>query len=190
MRSFVRLTELTSWILSVVAGIGAVMAMAMITIDVLLRLFGTALPGTYEMVVNYAMLLIAFLPLMRVEWLDQMITVEVVYTLAPRSVRLALLLFAAFVTVLVYLALAWSTWHEARQAMSVGSYVITMGRVIPIWPAYFVLPLAFMLGAAAVLLRGIQRATGQIDVDELAFDPQEEGRKLAEASTGHRSEQP
>ena len=134
-----------------IAGLAVVATMLLTLCDVILRKLGIQIPAVYEVVVNYFMPAIAFLPLMQVERDGEMISVEIVGSLGGSSFQNNLLRFAAVVSTVVYLALAYTTLMDALNQLSVGSYVVAMDMRLPTWPAYFLLPMAF---AAAALVTG------------------------------------
>ena len=107
---------------------------------------------TLEMVSNYYMVAVVFLPFAAVERMNGNIHVELIYTHLPRVIRRVLdlvsyVLFAG----LLYL-LTTSTWNVAIKKFNVGEFI--MGSyAVPIWPTRFLLPLGCCLALALVLVR-------------------------------------
>jgi TRAP-type C4-dicarboxylate transport system permease small subunit len=147
--------------LSALGVLAIVATMALIVADVVSRQLGIIIPAVYEIVVNYLMPAITFLPLMQVEREEQMISVEIVGTLGGEQVQSVLKYFATLVSLVVYVALAYGTMLEALHQMSVRSYLVVLDIKLPIWIAHFILPLAFAAAALVVidrLLRGPRHA--------------------------------
>lgn len=145
-------------VLAGLGGLGVVATMVLIFADVCLRVIGVRLPGTYEIVTNYFMPMIAFLPLMNVERLGQMISVEIIAGIGGPQVQAAILRLGSGVAAVVYCALAYTTLIDALQKASVRSYVVAMNLRIDTWPPYFLLPLGF---AAAAVVAIDRMVTGQ-----------------------------
>ena len=124
-----------------------------ITVDVALRLFGVALPGTVAFVANYYMLFVTFLPLVAVERQRSHIEVEVVAQSFPATTQ-ALLRFCGWILVTAVLAfLGWESLHEAMRAWRARMFIIEQGARIETWIPYFTLPLGYFLAAAVAALR-------------------------------------
>jgi TRAP-type C4-dicarboxylate transport system permease small subunit len=136
--------------LAIVAGAATVLTMAIVTVDVTLRFFGSGVPGTLEIVTWYLMVIVAFLPLAYVERQEGAISVDALYVLAPPSAKRALDIFVGLFSFLVYSAISYLSLLEAFRKFSSGSYVITAYYSLPVWPAYFIVPLGF--GAAAMVV--------------------------------------
>ncbi len=150
-------------LLSTLGGVAIVVTMLLIVVDVITRYFGLHIPAVYEIVVNYFMPAITFLPLMQVEREEQMISVEIMSSLGGDTFQGYLLRFATFMALLVYLALTYTTMSEALRQMKVSSYLIVMDIRLPIWAAHFFLPLAFGAAVLVVAYRLVNgpRATGR-----------------------------
>lgn len=140
--------------------VGAFSVIAMmfhITIDVVMRPFGSfSVPATLTMVTKYYMIALTLLPLAWVEKNQSMIVVEVlskfykgwVLTLNNFSVN-----FASFC---LYSILAKATWHQAIDQFHAGTYAASLNIHIPIWPAFFILPLSFSLASLVCMARLFQ----------------------------------
>lgn len=139
-------------ILGMAGSLAVALTMLAIVVEVFLRAIDVQLPS-YEAVVNYLMPMIAFLPLMRVEHSGQMISVEILNSLAGAPVQSVALRFADFVSTITYAALAFTTFKDALHKLAVHSYVVTMDITLWTWPAYFVLPVAFAAAALVTLHR-------------------------------------
>lgn len=152
-----RLALIRDALLSALALIGAVATVALmvhVVADIALRnIWNRPIPATYEVVVNYYMVALAFIPLAWVEKSGAMVQVEVINgALSPLMMRLSDLL-VAMISAGVYAALAWVTWQVAVRNTGVGSFVLANQTRIPTWPAYWLPPLGFALACAAALMK-------------------------------------
>jgi len=149
-----------SFALVVIAGFGAVITMVVVTADVVLRFFGGGIPGTLELVTYYLMSMVVFLPLARVERLEQTITVDVFTGVMSNRVQLWLGFLVALLSAAIYGTICYLTALDAGVKFAAGSYILTDRFPLPIWPAYFVVPVAFLLATLTCLLRGLELALG------------------------------
>lgn len=137
--------------------IGAIGIFAMlihVSADVILRQFiSKPIPATVEIVSRYYMILIAFLPLGWSQMRGDMIVVEVFSGLYRGKVKRFKKILVSALIVACYATLAYTTYLTAMREFSVGSYVVSLGFVIPTWPSYFVLPIAFSIAGAIALLQ-------------------------------------
>ena len=123
---------------------------------------------TLEMVSNYYMVAVVFLPFAAVERMNGNIHVELIYALLPRVARrlLDLISYVLF-AVLLYL-LTTSTWAVAIKKYNVGEFI--MGSyAVPIWPSRFLLPVGTALALALVVVRIGRTALllGRADLDTI-----------------------
>lgn len=152
-----RLAQLRDLFLAGLALIGAIATLGLMVhvgVDILLRnVMNQPIPATYEIVVNYYMVALAFVPLAWVEKSGGMVQVEVINgLLSPAMMRASDVLVAAF-SALVYAVLAWVTWQVAVRNTAVGSFVLANQMRVPTWPAYWLPPIGFVLAALAAALR-------------------------------------
>jgi TRAP-type C4-dicarboxylate transport system permease small subunit len=160
MRLITRVTDLMMLGLALIGGLGILMLMAHVVIDVALRnLSNRPVPATYEIVTNYYMIVLAFVPLAWVERRGGMVAVEVADGLLPRSVLRASDISVALFSTAVYGALFWVSWTAAATNTATGTFVMTLGTRIPTWPAFWLLPAGFLLAALVTLLRAVTLAT-------------------------------
>ena len=122
--------------------------------DVILRnLFNQPIPATYEIVTNYYMIALAFIPLAWVERSGGMVQVEVLDPLmGPGMTRVSNMLVALISTV-IYGALTWFTFTMAMKNAATGTFVMAQSLRFVTWPAYFILPLGFGLAALITFIR-------------------------------------
>jgi len=124
-----------------------------ITVDVALRLFGIALPGTVAFVANYYMLFVTFLPLVAVEVHRSHIEVEVVAQNFPATIQALLRLCGWIVVAGVLAFLGWEASHEAMRAYRARMFIIEQSVRIETWIPYFTLPVGYFLAATVATLR-------------------------------------
>lgn len=140
--------------LALVGAIGVIAMLLHICAYVIGRHFAAApVPATVELVSNYYMVLIAFLPIAWAERRGDMIVVEVFGPLFRGPLKRINAVFVALVTAGAYGVLAHTTWVVAMREFAAKSYVISLSTNIPVWPSYFVLPVSFALACAVCLLR-------------------------------------
>jgi TRAP-type C4-dicarboxylate transport system permease small subunit len=130
----------------------AVLALMLhVTLDTFLRkTVGDPIDGTLEYVQFWYMPAIALLGFVAAELQDDHMTAPVLYERMSRTMRRELSLLAAVVTVVVLLAFAWLGMEEAILQFERGATGPVSGIVI--WPAVFLVPLASVATAIAVLL--------------------------------------
>lgn len=139
---------------SVVGAVAIFLMMAHITADVAGKfLFNRPLPGTTPIVAQYYMVVAVFLPLALVERMSGHISVEVLYTHMPRSLRGILTVLATALGIVVFAALTWATWGEAMKKYAIGSFNYEQGVRVPVWPSYFILPAGTALLVAMLIWR-------------------------------------
>ncbi|MCT7378369.1 TRAP transporter small permease [Chelativorans salis] len=163
--------------LALVAAAGVLAMLLHVTADIVGRqIFGRPVPATVEIVSRYYMLLIAFLPLAWTERRGEMIAVDVFAGLfrgrweRVDKVLVNVLSFAAFAF------LTYTTWFAAMREFGSGSFVLSLSVAVPVWPGYFVLPLAFALASLVSALKLYLCLTGTEDSAEgAAFSEQGEG---------------
>ena len=142
--------------LALLGAVGIVAMLVHITAYVIMRQVSHApIPATVEIVSYYYMILIAFLPIAWAERRGDMISVEIFSHLLVGRVGRINSIFVAVVTFGAYLALTYTTWTVAMREFTARSYVISLSVAIPVWPTYFILPVAFALAALVALYRGI-----------------------------------
>ena len=146
--------------LAVLAGVATFLVMLMIFADVVLRFFGSGVPGTLDIVTYYLMLIVAFVALAQVERDDGMVSVDALYEGMPIGAKRWIMVIACLTTAAVLRGIAYASWFEAVRQFSKGAYVMTLTYALPIWPAYFIVPVAFGLATAMSLVRAILATMG------------------------------
>lgn len=149
---------------TILGGIAIVLMMLHVSADVIARyVFNTSLPGTLTMVTYYYMIFATFLPLALAEKRRSHISVEVLTEMLPTRARLHLQGWIMLLTAVVMGLLAWRSFDAAIKAAKLGVTQVQGNVNIPVWPAYFVLPVGASLMAAILLLRVLSNLTGLHD---------------------------
>ena len=154
MRLLYRLQDGLLALLALIGALAIVTLMAHVVTDVVLRNTTNApIPATYEIVTNYYMIALAFVPLAWVERRGGMVQVEVIEPfLGPQALVWSDRLVALISTV-IYGALTWVTWLTAVKNFETGVFVMAQNLAVPTWPAYFLVPLGFGLAALTTFIR-------------------------------------
>ena len=141
--------------LALLGAVGVVAMLVHITAYVILRNLAAApVPATVEIVSYYYMVAIAFLPVAWAERRGDMISVEIFAHLLTGRVGRINDAFVGILTGGVYLMLTYTTWIVAMREFSARSFVISLNVAIPVWPSFFILPVAFALAALVSIYRG------------------------------------
>lgn len=161
MTTAVRLADLVTRFLALVASIGVMAMMVHVCLDVALRaITGAPLPATVEIVSRYYMVLVAFLPLAWVERRNGMVSVEVFEAMMPPAVQRLSDIAVALLAVAIYAVMTATTWITALDNFQSGTFVIALNTAVPVWPGYFLPPLGFGLACLAVAVRAGQTIAG------------------------------
>lgn len=151
---------------SVLAGIAVALMMVQVTLDVAMRhLFGTPLPATLTIVSYYYMVIAAFIPLALAEDRRAHISVEVVTELLPKPVQRHLAGLILLPTAAITGLLTWRTFEAAVDAFQGGTAQVSGSSPIPVWPAYFALPVGAGLMTALLVLRFAAYVSGQDETE-------------------------
>jgi TRAP-type mannitol/chloroaromatic compound transport system permease small subunit len=146
--------------LMLVGGLGIVLMMANITLDVILKVFWNApIHGTVEISSYYYMVAIVMLPMAMVEYDDEQISVDLLFNHFPDWLKRASLLFTFLATAIMLAIMTWRTGLDALRAFKVGE-VVMGSREIIVWPARCMLPIGFGLTAVAAILRATMLLRG------------------------------
>lgn len=156
-RAFRKLTQG----LMLVGGLGIILMMVNITLDVILKVFWNApIQGTVEISSYYYMVAIVLLPMALVEYDDEQISVDLVFNHFPDWLKRVCLMITFIATAVMLSIMTWRTGLDAMRAFTVGE-VVMGGREIIVWPARCMLPLGFGLAAIAAVLRAVMLLRGQ-----------------------------
>jgi TRAP-type C4-dicarboxylate transport system permease small subunit len=144
--------------LALLGAAGVALMLVHITADVVMRqLFRLPLPATVEIVSRYYMVMVAFLGLPWAERRGDAIRVELLAPLLSGWLARPNRILVRLACIGAYALLAYTSWTHAVGEWRSGTYVISLQMQVPVWPSYFLLPVAFALAAAVSvehLLRG------------------------------------
>lgn len=164
--------------LALIGALGILAMLIHISAYVVMRHVASApIPMTIEIVSRYYMVLIAFLPLAWAEQRGDMISVEVFAPFYKGWLRKLVDIFVALVTAGAYTALTYSTYLVALREFEAKSFVISLQIALPVWPSYFVLPVAFGLATLVCLFRIYLLATGDDNSGTVEHALEEEFRE-------------
>ncbi|UMA66216.1 TRAP transporter small permease [Roseivivax marinus] len=141
---------------------GACVALMMLHVaaEIVLRaVLNRPLPGTITIVANYYMIVAAFAPLALLEQRNDHISVDIVSAAMPDMMRRVVEIGVRALTVAVLSLLAARTWAEALSKTDIGAAVTQGSSSIPVWPAYYVLPVGAGAMALVAAIRLIEAAT-------------------------------
>lgn len=127
---------------NVVAGAAIIIMMLLSTADVVLRLFGKPIPGTYELVGFLGTIVVSFaLGFTSLE--KGHIAVELVFRKLPQRAQLAIEAFTDFVSFLIFGLIAYQAFIYALDIRKSGEVSSTLQ--MPIYPFIFGMALGFAL---------------------------------------------
>jgi len=125
----------------------------MITVNVVLRLFGTSLPDSVVLV-RELMVAAIVLPLAAVTTARAHVSVEVLVNQLPARITQGLILVGWIIGLLAFAPLVYAAWRELASTWSSGSYFFG-DLSLPKWPGrllFFVGVLAFWLRILVILI--------------------------------------
>ncbi len=156
-RAFRKLTQG----LMLVGGLGVILMMLNITLDVALKVFWNApIQGTVEISSYYYMVAIVLLPMALVEYDDEQISVDLLFNHFPGWLKRVSLMITFVATAGMLSIMTWRTGLDAVRAFKVGE-VVMGSREIIVWPARCLLPLGFGLAAVAAVMRAVMLLRGR-----------------------------
>ena len=138
------------WIENLLLGLAAMAVLVMgvmITVNVVLRLFGTSLPDSVVLV-RELMVAAIILPLAAVTAARAHVCVEVLTNLMPPRVTEGLILIGWFIGLIAFAPLVYAGWRELSSTWSGGSFFFG-DLSLPKWPGRLI----FLVGMAAFWLR-------------------------------------
>lgn len=146
--------------LMLVGGLGIILMMLNITLDVVLKVFwNTPIQGTVEVSSYYYMVAIVMLPMALVEYDDEQISVDLLFNHFPNWLKRTSLMITFIATAGMLAIMTWRTGLDAVRAFNVGE-VVMGSREIIVWPARCMLPLGFGLAAVAAVMRAVMLLRG------------------------------
>lgn len=154
MRLLYRLQDGLLALLALIGALAIFTLMTHVVTDVVLRNTTNApIPATYEIVTNYYMIALAFIPLAWVERRGGMVQVEVIEPFLGTRALVWSDRLVALISTVIYGALTWVTWLTAVKNFETGVFVMAQNLAVPTWPAYFLVPLGFGLAALTTFIR-------------------------------------
>lgn len=121
------------------------------------------LPATVEIVSNYYMVGLAFLPLAFAEKRNGHIVVEVLTQNLPMRGQRFTLVLTWLLSAVVFALLAHRGFIDAEKHRATGNFVFSQGLRLPIWPCYYFIPVGFGLLTLALVYRSIATVLGLRD---------------------------
>lgn len=173
MAALERAIVLAARALMLVGGIALVLMMVHVTIDVAGKYFLNApVPVTLEMVSNYYMVAVVFLPLAAVELRGDHIHVELLYARLPRLARRLMDLLAYGLGLFFFGLLTEAAWVVAVRKFEVGEFIMGSYSVV-VWPSRFLVPAGAALIALLLALKLARSLVALVrpDLDELDAAP-------------------
>jgi TRAP-type C4-dicarboxylate transport system permease small subunit len=117
-----------------------------ISLDAAFRtVFSAPLPATIEVVSNYYMVALSFLPIALVQRQGRNIEASFVYDGLPRPFQKLADGLTRLLSLGIYSVLAWQTGLDALTKTRINAYVVAGTTELPIWPCYWILPVSFGL---------------------------------------------
>lgn len=156
-----RLLDGLSRVLALLAGATVMLMMLHVFLDVAGKyVFSVPLPDTLEIVSEYYMVVVVFLPLALTERNHAHISVEVLTRHLPDRMQSGLRVVAWLVSAAFFAALAYRTWLDAVERTEAGTTVLGAMGTLTTWPSYYVMPLGCAAVALVLLYRAVVAVTG------------------------------
>ncbi|MGR3311924.1 TRAP transporter small permease [Roseovarius indicus] len=160
MKSFGRGIDRLTRALVLLGGVCVALMMLHVTAEIVLRAtLNMPLPGTITIVANYYMIVAAFAPLALLEQRNEHISVDIFTAAMPAFMQRIIEIAVRALTAAVLSLLAARTWTEALSKADIGASVTQGSSSIPVWPAYFVLPVGAAAMALVAAIRMVEAAT-------------------------------
>jgi len=149
-------------------GIGAVLLTMMvlqITLDAFLRtVFSLPLPGTIEIVTNYYMVSLSFLPMAMTYLRGRHIEASFLYQMLPEWGQFFANWISRALTVVIIILIIWRSFQDAITKTKISAFAQSGTAEIPIWLCYWVIPISFGLLLIVVLMFPNQSDTQLEDI--------------------------
>jgi TRAP-type C4-dicarboxylate transport system permease small subunit len=147
-----RWTGRLSAALMFIAGIALMLMMIQMTVDVFMRnFFRSPIEGSLEIVSNYHMVAVVFLPLALVERRHEHITVDLFVGMMTAGAQRFVRIVGYIVCSVFFSLLTWQTGIDAFEAWERDELLMSSIYII-LWPAKMLLPIGFGLMLMQVLL--------------------------------------
>ena len=154
-----RILHKLSTLLAVLGSVALILMMLQMVADVAMRyLFNSPIQGNLQVVSEYNMVGVVFLPLAMVEWRHEHITVDLLIQLFPATLRTIVYVLGYLIASIFFGLLAYQTLLDAVHSYQIGE--IMMGTIqIIIWPAKFLVPIGFATIMLVTILHAWQALT-------------------------------
>ena len=146
--------------LNMVSAAAVIFIMLLTCADVVMRLFGSPIPGTYELVGYFGSLIISF-GIAHTSVVRGHVAVNLLVDRLPPTAQNLIEGVGDIVAVVLFGILAWHSQVYARDLLNTGEVSLTLG--VPIWPFVFglatgsgLLSLVLFMGALQQLKRGLK----------------------------------
>lgn len=140
------------------------MMMLHVVLDVICKYFlNQPIVGTLEIVANYYMVAIVFLPLAVVQRQNGHVKVEVFTTALPKQLIAAFDVFAMILTLIYVSLMTWFVLAEAIDQTAIREKLQVGIKLMPVWPARWLAPIGcglFILAVTMTLAVSIKRFRG------------------------------
>lgn len=142
MESMVSLIKKSTVWMNVVSEVVLVFMMMITVMDVVLRTFGTPVPGTYELVAMMGALVIGF-AVAKTSWDRGHVFVDVLIENRSRTVKNAFFMGTRILGIIIFALLSWSLMKKGMVLHRSGE--VTMTLRLPHYPVAFALSLCFFV---------------------------------------------
>ncbi|WP_216829671.1 TRAP transporter small permease [Alkalihalobacterium elongatum] len=130
----------------ILAGIAVFLMMGFIVVDVLLRnVFSASLSGSYEIIQRYLMPLAVF-PAIAITYSSGLMPkITMFVEKLSGKVQYIINLFLLFLEIFVMILIFYYSWRYAIQGLQAGVTFPAGGKMYPLYPVLFLVPLGFAL---------------------------------------------
>ena len=137
---------------------GVFIMMILITADVFSRnVFGIPVPGVYELTENFLMPLIVFPALGYTYWVGILPRLTELLAKAPKKFKVFHHYLLLVIDTGVFALLTYYGLQFALAGLEISMAIPVAGKLVPIWPIYFLVPLGFFLVLVEVLMRFVKK---------------------------------
>ncbi|WP_304511597.1 TRAP transporter small permease [Desulfobacula sp.] len=151
------------------AGFAVLLILVHVSLDVLMRyMLNSPIPATLEVVSFYYMIALTFLPMLILEYQDKHIKTDLFFRQFPKALQRVSIAASGLMAVFFYWLLTYVCFEEALSATHRGEVVMGV-HLLPIWPARWLLPVAFLsasIGALFSTIRALSSGGGSPYAEE------------------------
>ncbi|WP_431028915.1 TRAP transporter small permease [Lysinibacillus sp. LZ02] len=158
MKGLYKTTHIGREVCKYISCFGVFTMMLLITADVFMRnVFGIPVPGVYEITENFLMPLVVFPALGYTYWVGILPRLTELVSKAPRKFQLVHHYLLLVLDTVVFALLTYYGFQFALSGLNIGMAIPVAGKLVPIWPFYFLVPLGFFLVLIEVLMRFVKK---------------------------------